>query len=129
MAKPDSLQPKALRGHLESFSEPGHDGVYWAFREEGTHGKAFLRPLKNGDVLRVFNDAARKNEIWSGTVELDFKAHSAPVPHKPHLTAQNVPGHGIVHGLQKDTEPKKWADMFLTGKPALLIPRTENPNP
>ena len=111
MAKPDSLQPKALRGHLESFSEPGHDGVYWAFREEGTHGKAFLRPLKNGDVLRVFN------------------AHSAPVPHKPHLTAQNVPGHGIVHGLQKDTEPKKWADMFLTGKPALLIPRTENPNP
>lgn len=128
MAKRNVTTPRAVKGRLENMVEPSTGTVIWAFRKESRNGLAYgvPRPLKDGDFIQVFNDAARKQEIWSGTVELEFKSSKGPKPGCPHITAQCVKGVGAVHGVQKDTDPETWGNMFVTGKPAIFVPRLPN---
>lgn len=121
-------QPKTVKGRLENYIEPGTGTTVWAFRKENPDGLGYgvPRPLQNGDFVQVFNDAARKQEIWSGEIDLEFTSHAAPLPRAPHITAQVVKGVGPVHGLQKGVDAKEWCDMFVAGKPATFTPQKPN---
>lgn len=122
MRKRNATLPKAVHGRLDTILENSGESV-WAFREELRTGHmSEPRPLQNGDFLRVFNDAAGKHEIFSGEVELEFKSNRQPLPRRTHLVAQCIKGVGPVHGIQKDTDPEAWGEMFVAGKPATLIP-------
>lgn len=123
MRKRDKTVPKAVHGKLDLIVEPNGENV-WAFREEKYNGDyAAPRPLQKGEYLQVFNDYARKHEIWQGEVDLDFKAGCGPLPNATHICAQHVKGVGPVHGVQKDADPASWGDMFVQGKPATLVSR------
>lgn len=124
MAKRNVTSPREVRGRLENHIEPSTGTVIWAFRKENARGYGYgvARPLKNGDHIRVFNDAARKNEIWSGDIDLDFTCNKAPIPTSPHITAQRIKNVGTVHGVQKGVDPEIWGDMFVSGKPAAFTP-------
>jgi len=129
MVKRKVTAPHEVKGRLENYVEPSTGTVVWAFRKELRKGYGYgvARPLKNGDHIRVFNDAARKNEIWYGDIDLDFNCNKAPVPTSTHITAQRVKGVGTVHGVQKGVDPETWGNMFVTGKPATFIPGPNSP--
>ena len=112
-----------LKGRLEAFSEQGTEGTHWSFYEDGKTGYAGLRPLEKGDVLRVFNDAARTEEILKVVIDFEYDSHKRPLRLAPHITAQWLDKIGTVHGVQKGVDADKWADMFAAEKPATLIPR------
>lgn len=123
MRKRNASQPKAVHGRLDTILESSGESV-WAFREELRTGHMSQpRPLKNGDFLRVFNDAACKKEIFSGIVDLDFTANRQPLPRRQHIIAQCVEGVGPVHGVQRGMDAKEWGDMFVAGRPATLMPK------
>jgi hypothetical protein len=110
--------PRILRGRLEAFSEQGSEGTHWSFYQDGKTGYDGLFPLEKGDVLRVFNDEARKDEIWRGEIDFDYE-----IAKKPFFggQVQRVDNIGTVHGVQKGEDPEKWAQMFIDAKPAVLI--------
>jgi hypothetical protein len=117
----DAAPSRVLKGRLEAFSEQGSEGTHWSFYEDGKTGYDGLHCLEKGDVLRVFNDAAHKDLLWQGTIDFDYDSHKqqrALIGHRQWL--DNV---GTVHGVQKGIEADKWADMFLSGKPAVLVPK------
>lgn len=129
MARRKGTSQDALVGRLEAFTEPGDSVTFWAFREQNRFGEdGALHPLRKGDLLTVFNDASRTDEAWHGEIDLDFKACREQNPRATHITAQRVSGHGTVHGVQKDVNPKDWGDMFSAEKPALLTPRDKRLN-
>ncbi|MBI1215137.1 MAG: hypothetical protein GC185_04870 [Alphaproteobacteria bacterium] len=112
--------PRILRGRLEAFSEQGTEGTIWCFYEDGKTGYDALFPLEKGDVLRVFNDAARKDEVWKGVIDFDYEVAKKPF-FGGHV--QRVENIGTVHGVQKREDPENWAQMFIDEKPAILILR------
>ena len=122
----DAVPSRILKGRLEAFSEQGSEGTHWSFYEDGKTGFDGLRPLEKGDVLRVFNDAARQQEILKVIIDFDFESRKKPLPLAPHITVQRIDSIGTVHGVQKRVDADTWAQMFLDEKPAILIPR--NPN-
>lgn len=112
---------RVLKGRLEIFSEQGTEGAHWSFYEDGKTGYDALHCLEKGDVLRVFNDAARTELLWQGTIDLDHK--TGRQPRAMIGDVQWLDSIGTVHGLQKGIDKTAWADMFLAEKPAVLVPR------
>lgn len=117
----DVSTSRILKGKLEAFSEQGTEGTVWSFYEDGKTGYDGLHCLEKGDVLRVFNDAARKEPLWQGVIDFEYdsnKQKRAMIGEVQWL--DNV---GTVHGVQKGVDGKVWGDMFVAEKPAILIPK------
>lgn len=57
-------------------------------------------PLKSGDLVKIFRTVSDGDVLWSGQVDFDYTAYH--------------------HGLQKNLDPQKWADMFYDELPAKL---------
>jgi hypothetical protein len=111
-----------LQGKLDAFWETGTEGIHWSFCEDGKPGYSGLHSLADGDIVRVFNDAARKVVIWEGTIKLENQSHWEPFFCNPPHGQQQILG-CWVHGLQEgEKNIEDWARMFLDGKPAELIP-------
>lgn len=105
-----------------AFSDQGSEGTHWMFVDENVSGTDGWRALHKGDVLQVFNDAARKQVIFEGEINLDTEIGKRPNPHFPSWILQWVDSVGTVHGLQTGVNPDAWAKMFVDEKPAILIP-------
>lgn len=133
-----------LKGTLEAFIETGSEGHHWSFHEtvpaevSAQNPYAGLRPLQKGDILVVFNDSAMKQEIWRGVVDFNYKTHVVSLRAKnpgfgalirKDAKAQWIKNIGAVHGAPVNANPRKWAEMFLQEKPALLIPASTPKNP
>ena len=117
---------RPLEGHLEAFAETGTEGIFWSFHEAGKRGYDGLHPLHQGDLLTIFNDAARQDVLWQGAVDFDHDILKKRITR--YFKAQVIEGAGAVHGVQKGIDPKDWAAMFIAGKPATLVPKNP-PNP
>lgn len=117
----ETSRSRVLKGRLEIFSEQGTEGSHWSFYEDGKTGYDGLHCLEKGDVLRIFNDAARTELLWQGTVDFD---HTSERQHRALIgDVQWLDKVGTVHGLQKGVDKDRWADMFLAEKPAVLVPK------
>jgi hypothetical protein len=106
-----ALPEGAIRGVTDAFAAPGSDGPAWVLQDtrliqpdaltwEGQHY------LKNGDYLRIFNDAARREVLWEGEISLVKR-----------------PGSAYWRGVQEGFADEQWAGMFSARKQALLIPK------
>lgn len=112
---------RILKGKLELFFEQGMEHVAWSFYEDGQQGYDGLHCLEKGDMLRVFNDAARTELLWQGKIDFEYDSHKqkrAMIGEVQWL--DNV---GTVRGIQKGVDAKEWSNMFRTEKPAILIPK------
>lgn len=112
---------RILKGKLEVFFEQGMEHNAWTFYEDGQQGYDGLHVIEKGDVLRVFNDAARTELLWQGTIDFEYDSHKqkrAMIGEVQWL--DNV---GTVHGIQKGVDGKEWGQMFAEAKPAVLIPK------
>jgi len=112
---------RILKGRLELFYEQGMEHVAWSFYESGQEGYDGLHCLEKGDVLRVFNDAARTELLWQGTIDFEYDSHKQ----KRALIGevQWMENIGTVCGIQKDVDADAWGDLFRLNKPAVLIPK------
>jgi len=117
----ETSKSRVLKGRLEIFSEQGSEGSHWSFYEDGKTGYDGLHALEKGDVLRVFNDAARSELLWQGEVDFDYTSEKQRRPFIGDV--QWLDKVGTVHGLQKGVDKDVWADMFLAEKPAVLVPK------
>lgn len=117
----ETSKSRVLKGRLEIFSEQGSEGSHWSFYEDGKTGYDGLHALEKGDVLRVFNDAARSELLWQGEVDFDYTSEKQRRPLIGDV--QWLDKVGTVHGLQKGVDKDVWADMFLAEKPAVLVPK------
>lgn len=114
-------------GHLDAFPVKGKEGLHWFFQPDDG-GAAHV--VEKGDILMVFNDAAKKERVWTGVVDLDFTSHRTFMPYCPALgKIQHLRSIGSVRGLQKGMNPFAWAEMFTGKKPAILIPRNKGAAP
>lgn len=120
---------RTIRGRLIAFAETGTEGVFWALQEDGKQGYDGLHILEKGDVLRVFNDAARQQKVWEGRIDYNYDRNRRAPYGQPHLRRQWLLRVGAVHGLQKGILPVRWAAMFTAEKPAELVraPSPEGP--
>jgi hypothetical protein len=117
----ETSKSRVLKGRLEIFSEQGSEGSHWSFYEDGKTGYDGLHALEKGDVLRIFNDAARSELLWQGEVDFDYTSEKQRRPLIGDV--QWLDKVGTVHGLQKGVDKDVWADMFLAEKPAVLVPK------
>lgn len=112
---------RILKGKLELFFEQGMEHNAWTFYEDGQEGYDGLHAIEKGDVLRVFNDAARTEILWQGTIDFEYDSHKqkrALIGEVQWL--ENV---GTVHGIQRGVDATEWGEMFRQQKPAILIPK------
>lgn len=79
-------------------------------------------------MLRVFNDAARREIIFEGKIDLEYHRRYRPFDFNPKYGQQEVLGIAV-HGLQKDVDPETWVEFFLDEKPAELIRRPQRQDP
>ena len=99
--------PSTIKGVLEPFAETGTEGIVWSVQDEahisadGKWDLTGLNTLQDGDFLRVFNNAARKDVLWEGEIKL--KAARGP------LDGQD----GI--------DNAEWRKMFDDHKPGMLV--------
>lgn len=112
---------RILKGKLELFYEQGMEHVAWSFYEEGQEGYDGLHCLEKGDMLRVFNDAARTKVLWQGKIDFEYDSHKQKRTMIGEV--QWLDNVGTVHGIQKGVDAKEWGEMFRTEKPAILIPK------
>lgn len=108
-----------VNGTLLAFFETGTEGVLWSFMETGKLGYDALHVLEKGDRIKVFNDAARKDVVFDGAVDLEYRRRYHPYPGNPKHGQQVVDGMWV-HGLQRGETPERWAAMFFDEKPAEL---------
>ncbi len=110
-----------IAGRLEAFdSERGH-GICWCFNaDHDRDGEAKRTTLKKGDILLVFNDAARSEPLWAGVVDLDYNANREELGMYGY-SAQVLDSIGQVNGIQKNMDQHLWVMMFESQKPALFI--------
>lgn len=142
---PSALQP--IRGRVE-FVKDKLGAEQWTFVE----GTGKQHPLKDGDILFIFNSRARNDEIARTEVSLNYDSHhirgkevveahqmtfAFPDLHEESFTTyqtiQGVSGkfNGLLparkNSLEDETyidEVKQWVTMFRQKKPAYLIPKT-----
>lgn len=76
-------------------------------------------PLPEGGLLTVFNTVAKGEELWQGTIALEFDRNKEPLLFNPNVERQAALGM-VVHGFQNNVDPEEWAAMFLIGYPARL---------
>ncbi len=106
MPRTKKPQIEPLNGRLDIFLEQGKEAVKWVFMEDidpaaKNNPLEGMHVLKKGDVLLVFNDAARMTVFWEGVIDLERKS-----------------------GFQKNEDHEKWKRMFDQVKPAELVPYT-----
>ena len=92
-----------LNGKLDTYYETGYEGSIWAFYEDGKSGYDALHVLKNGDLIKVFDNASKKEVVFEGVVDLisPDKFFEGYVPN--------------------NIDEREWAEMFKNNKPAELI--------
>lgn len=98
-----------IKGVAHAFCETGTEGVIWSLQDEkyisgGQWSYDGLNCLEDGDFLKVFNDAARKDVLWEGEIKLKY----------PGTLEYN-------RGIQDGVDERNWAKMFFDEKPAMLI--------
>ncbi|MEZ0225833.1 MAG: hypothetical protein ACAH83_14860 [Alphaproteobacteria bacterium] len=106
---PQTPLEEPIRGVTHAFCETGTEGVIWSLQDEkhisnGQWSYAGLNCLEDGDFLKVFNDAARKDVLWEGEIKLKY----------PGTLEYN-------RGIQDGVDERNWAKMFFDEKPAMLI--------
>lgn len=111
-----------IKGKLDPFFETGTEGIIWSLIEPDK-GYEGLHPLKNGDILKVFE---KDSEIvrWEGKIHLEYQRRLRPIPINPQYKAQEVFGMWC-HGFQNTLEPEIWAKLFFDGCDAQLIRKPE----
>jgi hypothetical protein len=107
-------------GRLEPFSEQGTEGIVWCICDPSKSGYDSLTAIDNGDLLTVFDDAARTKILWEGRVQFDFNANMAPLPLGRGIEVQRI-NDNTVHGIQTAADPQAWLSMFEQHKPCILI--------
>ncbi len=111
--------PEILAGTLEAFNTDRGHGVNWCFNAD-REGDANRITLKKGDILLVFNDAARSQPLWAGVVDLDYNVHREELGMYGY-SAQVLDFIGQVNGIQKNMDQHLWVMMFESQKPAFFI--------
>jgi len=103
--------PGFVRGIVHAFCETGTEGTVWSVQDEkgiSPDGKHWtyegLNCLQDGDYLRIFNDAARKNLAWEGEIKL-----------------KHPPATYLNRGVQEGVNEDAWMRLFYDQKPAILI--------
>ena len=114
----DKNQKTVIEGKLMPYYETGMEGTLWSVHEDGKDGYDGLNPLENGMLLTVFNDAARTQVLWQGTI--DFEKDRAQ--QEALLRAQKYPPRlgPWGYGLPKNIHPYDWVNMFSQEKPARI---------
>lgn len=106
-----------VRGFLFACFETGTEGVIWSLLDHGLPGYDSLRPLRDGDELRVLDDAG--GTLWEGVVRLDRTTGRLRRYPGGELVQQAVLGYWV-HGLQEGMDPEAWARMFFEERRAVL---------
>jgi len=106
-----------VRGFLFAFFETGTEGVIWSLLDHGLPGYDSLRPLRDGDELRVLDDAG--GTLWEGVVRLDRTTGRLPRYAGGEPVQQAVLGYWV-HGLQEGMDPEAWGRMFFEERRAVL---------
>lgn len=132
MANKKTKSPTIIDGVLEAFAETGTEGIIWSIYDEkhntadGKRQYSGLNSIKNGDILTVFNDKARKDVLWEGKVKLEFETQKQAALFNPNYKQQAVFGFWV-HGLQEGMDAKQWAKMFFDEKPARVTRKSPKP--
>jgi hypothetical protein len=73
--------------------------------------------FKSGDLVKVFNTISEGEVLWEGKIKLNRDSNR-------HTSITGFESQAIdafrVKGIQEDTDPLLWLDMFLTELPAVL---------
>ena len=102
---PQRGESEPVAGTLQAFYETGMESLGWVLLNEQEASEAGspwqgTYFLKSGDHLKVFNDAARKEVLWEGEVDLYW--------------GQNAQWN------QTGVAYQDWLDMFVANKQAIL---------
>lgn len=106
MTNPAPEANPSIDGTLVEFREMGRGTPIWSIND-GKQQNTY--PLKDGDLLTVFNDASRTSVLWQGEIKL--------VPTGSHWPS-------AVDG-QEGVSRKDWEEMFYSQKPATLKPKNK----
>src|SRR5690606_9163855 len=82
--------------YTTSVNADGKTANDWGFRPYGKNETA----LKPGDLVRVFKTVSSGKIAWEGTIDLDCSK--------------------LNRGVQRNTNAKKWMDLFYQGLPAKM---------
>ncbi len=119
MTSSSSNNPEILSGKLEAFDTDRGIGISWCFNAD-REGENNRIPLKKGDILLVFNDAAHREPLWAGVVDLDYSCNREELGMYGYST-QVLEALGPVNGIQKNMDQHLWVMMFESQKPAFFI--------
>lgn len=115
-----SKSKKIIEGKLMPYYETGMEGTMWALHEDGQEGYDGLNKLENGQLLTVFNDAARTDILWQGVIDFEMDSDKQKQIFKAHKYHAGLGGWRF--GVQKDIHPYDWIEMFYSEKPARIEP-------
>jgi hypothetical protein len=114
-----------LTGYMTYYADQGVDAVVPAFHDESKTGWDGFTTFDDGDLLTVFNDAARTSVMWQGVIEMDFTVNTKPNPVYAavgqHVMTQHAPPFQTMRGIPKGIAPAQWGRMLIDEKPATLV--------
>lgn len=110
----------AVFGRVAFFQDPMGQVKDWSFMAEGYPGYMGFGLFEKGDILMIFNDAARTDICWIGTVDLNYKDEGIGQGVQGEVL-HHIDGTGLVHGLPPAADRAIWAEAFAAEKPALLV--------
>ena len=98
-----------IKGTLNTYFETGMEGVRWAMKEDDLEGYDALNVLDEGQRLVVYDNAG--DVYWRGDIKKDLTTNLTDETFYPY--PRQVANGLIIHWLQKDVNPEKWANMFF----------------
>ena len=109
-----------IEGTLMPYYETGMEGTLWSVHEDGKDGYDGLNPLQDGQLLTVFNDAARTEVLWQGVIDLERDPQKQDELLRAQKYSTRLGPWG--YGLPKNIHPYDWVNMFANEKPARVEP-------
>jgi len=114
-----------LTGQLTAYADMGVVATVPAFQDDSKAGWDGFITFDDGDLLSIFNDAARTQVLWEGVIEMDFDVNKKPNP--VYATAghmvltQHAPPFNTMNGIPKGMDPDFWGKVLSEEKPATLV--------
>lgn len=112
--------PGAISGHLEAYNDgPVTEGLtFWTVAEQGKPDLAGLSPIREGDLLTVYNENFSET-LWKGRIDYDYARNPVPMPNMSQVLVQRI-GDTIVSGIPKGIDPETWLSYFRDRRPCTL---------
>ena len=114
-----------LIGNLDFYGEAEVSATLPGFQEDGKTGLADFITFDDGDLLSIFNDAARTQLLWEGVIEMDFeinkKVNMVYASRGHTVLTQHAPPFLTMNGIPKGMTPEFWGEVLCDEKPATLI--------